>query len=144
MKYELNPKTIFLCILTATVSIAIMMLLQMIHIDKSENTLYACPSSVPIAALRVALYYNKTGRSPCGFGKPAAFHDDGTLLPRKTKEIAYKRMAIYPKIKGLNRGARRLIVGSDNHFYYTADHYQSVIAISNTCLKMFAKHARDY
>lgn len=44
--------------------------------------------------------------------------------------IEYKEWDVHPKVKGQNRGAERLITGSDHSAYYTPDHYQTFIKIN--------------
>jgi ribonuclease T1 len=44
--------------------------------------------------------------------------------------IKYQEWDVHPKIKGKNRGAERLITGSDHSAYYTRDHYQTFIKIN--------------
>ena len=44
--------------------------------------------------------------------------------------IEYHEWDVHPKIKGQNRGAERLITGSDHSAYYTSDHYQTFIKIN--------------
>lgn len=44
-------------------------------------------------------------------------------------KITYKEWDVHPKVKGQNRGAERLITGSDHSAYYTLDHYQTFIKI---------------
>jgi guanyl-specific ribonuclease Sa len=39
--------------------------------------------------------------------------------------IAYKEYDVNPYQKGVNRGAERVVIGSDGSKYYTNDHYKS-------------------
>jgi len=52
--------------------------------------------------------------------------DDGEILPRldsSGRPIRYREWDVNPKVPGRNRGAERLITGSDGRVYYTKDHY---------------------
>ena len=54
-------------------------------------------------------------------------------MPRKDangKKIKYKEWDVHKKVKGKNRGAERLVTGSDGRAYYTDDHYGSFIQIN--------------
>jgi len=37
--------------------------------------------------------------------------------------VTYKEYDINPKIPGKNRGAERIVIGSDGSVWYTSDHY---------------------
>jgi guanyl-specific ribonuclease Sa len=43
--------------------------------------------------------------------------------------IRYQEWDVHPKVQGQNRGAERLITGSDHSAYYTQDHYKTFIKI---------------
>jgi guanyl-specific ribonuclease Sa len=50
------------------------------------------------------------------------------VLPRvdaSGRPIRYQEWDVNPKIPGRNRGAERLITGSDGRAYYTRDHYRT-------------------
>ena len=50
----------------------------------------------------------------------------GEIQPKADKSgnpISYKEYDINPKIKGVNRGNERIVVGSDGKSYYTSNHY---------------------
>jgi guanyl-specific ribonuclease Sa len=52
--------------------------------------------------------------------------DDGEVLPRtdaQGRPIRYREWDVNRKVPGRNRGAERLITGSDGRAYYTDDHY---------------------
>lgn len=57
-----------------------------------------------------------------------SFENDGRgeVLPKATgtgDPITYKEYNINPLVPGVNRGAERLVLGSDGSAYYTANHY---------------------
>ena len=69
-------------------------------------------------------------------GGPFPFDRDGIvfgnrerLLPQKPYGYYHEYTVITPH--ATNRGARRIISGATNEYYYTADHYQSFQRITN-------------
>ena len=54
------------------------------------------------------------------------------MLDRTDSEgnaITYKEYDVNLFVKGVNRGAERLVVGSDGRTYYTDDHYTTFVLI---------------
>jgi guanyl-specific ribonuclease Sa len=54
------------------------------------------------------------------------------LLPRydsRRKRIEYREWDVRPKAEGRNRGAERLVTGSDGRAWYSADHYRSFLEV---------------
>ena len=52
----------------------------------------------------------------------------GQVLPRQDavgNPIIYKEYDINPYQRGVNRGAERIVIGSDGRAYYTSDHYST-------------------
>ena len=52
--------------------------------------------------------------------------DGGAVLPRsddRGRPIRYREWDVNKKVQGRNRGAERLVTGSDGRVYYTNDHY---------------------
>jgi guanyl-specific ribonuclease Sa len=50
----------------------------------------------------------------------------GQVLPKTDaagKPITYREWDVNPYQKGVNRGAERVVTGSDGKSYYTNDHY---------------------
>ncbi len=43
--------------------------------------------------------------------------------------ITYQEWDVNRKVSGVNRGAERLITGSDGSAYYTSDHYRTFTKI---------------
>jgi guanyl-specific ribonuclease Sa len=71
-------------------------------------------------------------KAPAGYEGGRAFHNEGHAgeqrLPQKDKEgntISYQEWDVNPKVEGVNRGAERLVTGSDGSAYYTSDHYRT-------------------
>ncbi|MBB5636991.1 ribonuclease T1 [Pedobacter cryoconitis] len=75
---------------------------------------------VPQKAYTVADYVAKNGRAPQGYVGGTVFQNREGLLPQGT---AYKEYDVNPKVNGQNRGAERIVLGSDGSRYYTGDHY---------------------
>ena len=74
----------------------------------------------------------ETGRAPKGFKGGSTFANDGRgggqVLPKKDaagNPITYKEWDVNPYRKGVNRGAERIVTGSDGSAYYTNDHYKT-------------------
>jgi guanyl-specific ribonuclease Sa len=70
------------------------------------------------------------GSAPAGYkgNKPFANdgRDGGQVLPKTDgagKPITYKEYDVNPFKPGVNRGAERVVVGSDGKAYYTDNHY---------------------
>ena len=98
---------------------------------KSSKTYQASQNDVPQKALEVLAYIRKYSEAPDGYVGGRTFQNRERLLPQKDEfgeKINYREWDIYPKIKGRNRGAERL-VSSDESAYYTGDHYRSFIKI---------------
>ena len=69
-----------------------------------------------------------TGNAPEGYVGGRNFKNREGLLPNIDKNgnsITYREWDVNPKIPGQNRGAERLITGSDGSAWKTTDHYQS-------------------
>ena len=45
------------------------------------------------------------------------------------KPITYREWDVNPSQPGVNRGAERLVTGSDGSAWYTSDHYQTFTRI---------------
>jgi guanyl-specific ribonuclease Sa len=76
------------------------------------------------------------GQPPPGYKGGGQFMNDGRsggqTLPKANasgKPITYKEYDVNPYQPGVNRGAERLVVGSDGKAYYTTDHYKTFTAI---------------
>lgn len=72
----------------------------------------------------------QTGAAPAGYKGGSTFANDGRaagqVLPKNGPgggSITYKEWDVNPYTKGVNRGAERLVTGSDGSVYYTNDHY---------------------
>ena len=89
-------------------------------------------AGVPAKATTTLAYIDAHHRAPDGFVGGTTYQNDGRgggqSLPRKdgrAASIAYREWDVNRHEQGVNRGAERLITGSDGSAYYTADHYQT-------------------
>lgn len=88
--------------------------------------------SIPSYVYEVFHYIQLYQKPPIGYVGGRSFQNRERLLPLHTNsriKILYKEWDVHPKIQGKNRGAERLITGSDSSAYYTKDHYQSFISL---------------
>ncbi|QNK64499.1 hypothetical protein H7F33_08480 [Pedobacter sp. PAMC26386] len=90
-----------------------------INTTKSTNA-KAVAATVPQKAYTVADYVAKNGKAPQGYVGGTVFQNREGLLPGG---VAYKEYDVNPKVSGQNRGAERIVIGSDGSRYYTGDHY---------------------
>lgn len=94
---------------------------------KSNNS-----KEIPQQAINVLKFVRENNRPLNGYVGGRKFGNYESLLPKKDKynqNINYREWDIYPKIEGKNRGAERLVTGSDKKVYYTKNHYQSFVEI---------------
>jgi RHS repeat-associated protein len=89
---------------------------------------------IPQAAIETAEHVAQTGSAPPGKVGGRVFANDGRgggrVLPRVGNDgsaITYREFDVHPRIPGVNRGAERVVVGSDGRSWYTSNHYQSFL-----------------
>ncbi len=83
---------------------------------------------IPEYVLVVLRYIRSNGRAPDGYVGGRRFQNREkklSLYDSQGKPLRYQEWDVHPKVSGRNRGAERLITGSDNSAWYTADHYNS-------------------
>ena len=71
---------------------------------------------------------NHDGEAPAGFRGGRQFKNYKKILPITGKDgnaIIYKEYDVNMFVKGVDRGAERLVMGSDGRAYKTVDHYTS-------------------
>lgn len=69
-----------------------------------------------------------TGKAPEGYVGGRTFENREKRLPRASPQgqpVRYREWDVHPKVQGVNRGAERLVTGSDQSAWYTKDHYRS-------------------
>ncbi|MFL5342761.1 MAG: ribonuclease domain-containing protein [Gemmataceae bacterium] len=77
-------------------------------------------------------YIDEHHHAPDRYEGGRTFHNAGRDGERELpatdaggKVIRYQEWDVNPKEPGVNRGAERLVTGSDGSAYYTADHYRT-------------------
>lgn len=91
--------------------------------------------AIPQKVYTVLRYIRTHHQAMNGYEGGRKFSNREQLLPRRDKvgnPIQYQEWDVNPKVKGQNRGAERLVTGSDGSAWYTNDHYQSFIPISSS------------
>ncbi len=88
--------------------------------------------AIPEKVLKVLRHIDEYGRAPEGYEGGRVFHNGGgngeQALPRRDANgnaISYREWDVNPHRPGVNRGAERLVTGSDHSAYYTRDHYRT-------------------
>lgn len=95
----------------------------------------AAPSAtvdVPQKVLDVLDYVDKHGEPMQGYEGGRNFGNFEKLLPQsddKGRRIKYREWDVNPLRPGVNRGADRMVTGSDGAAYYTSDHYKTFTRI---------------
>jgi guanyl-specific ribonuclease Sa len=90
------------------------------------------PVGIPQNAVDTLNQIERTGTAPQGFKGGEIFNNRGRLLPEadaQGRPIRYRKWDVKPYIPRVNRGAQRLVTGSDGSAYYTGDHYRSFVKI---------------
>jgi guanyl-specific ribonuclease Sa len=85
---------------------------------------------IPVHAREALGYIRKHGYAPPGFVGGRVFGNYEGQLPRydaRRKRIEYREWDVRARAEGRNRGAERLVTGSDGRAWYTADHYRTFI-----------------
>ncbi len=90
-------------------------------------------TTVPSEAITVVEFaQSHDGAAQPGYVGSRTFANDGRgggeVLPQTAADgsaIVYKEYDIHPRQKGVNRGAERVVLGSDGSSYYTSDHYRT-------------------
>lgn len=98
----------------------------------SSNSGNSSHAKVPDYALDVLRYIRRNGEAPAGFTGGREFVNREKKLPAKdaqNKRIRYSEWDVHKKIQGKNRGAERLVTGSDHSAWYSKDHYKTFMKI---------------
>ena len=101
--------------------------------SRAEESKEGAPEKV----LTVLKYVEEHHEAPAGYEGGREFHNSGgregeEALPRRDgrgRPITYQEWDVNRKVAGVNRGAERLITGSDGSAYYTSDHYRTFTKI---------------
>jgi guanyl-specific ribonuclease Sa len=87
---------------------------------------------IPAEARRTLAYIRAHDAAPPGYVGGRRFGNYERVLPARDAQgraIEYREWDIQPKVPGRNRGAQRLVTGSDGRAWYTADHYATFTEI---------------
>jgi guanyl-specific ribonuclease Sa len=93
--------------------------------DRKEPSL---PRGVPAKVARVLHHVDEHDAPPPGYQGGRHFGNFEGNLPKKDRRsrfIKYREWDVNPRVEGKNRGAERLVTGSDGSAWYTADHYRT-------------------
>lgn len=88
----------------------------------------AKPSGIPEKVLKVLKHVDEEQTAPKGYEGGRNFLNLERLLPQKDSQgnrLKYREWDVNPLRPGVNRGAERLVTGSDGSAFYTDDHYRS-------------------
>lgn len=87
---------------------------------------------IPEKVYRVLQYVKENGEAMPGYVGGRTFQNRERRLAIKDnvgKKIKYQEWDVNPKKGGVNRGAERLVTGSDNRAWYTNNHYQTFVEV---------------
>jgi ribonuclease T1 len=92
----------------------------------------AANTAIPAKVYKVLEYVKKNNESPVGYVGGRVFQNRERVLASKDasgSKIKYQEWDVNPKKQGKNRGAERLITGSDGRAWYTENHYQTFVEV---------------
>jgi guanyl-specific ribonuclease Sa len=92
----------------------------------------ASNGAIPQKVYEVLQYIKANGTAKEGYVGGRTFTNREKILPKTTdngQAISYQEWDVNPKRQGQNRGAERIVTGSDNRSWYTSDHYKSFTQI---------------
>ena len=84
-------------------------------------------ASVPVEARRVLAYVRAHHEPPPDYAGGRRFGNYERALPQTDANgarITYQEWDVHPHRDHVNRGAERIVTGSDGRAWYTGDHYQ--------------------
>lgn len=88
--------------------------------------------TIPAKVRVVLAYVREHNRAPAGYVGGRKFGNYENLLPKTSPQgqrIQYREWDVNPKKENQNRGAQRLVTGSDDRAWYTRDHYNSFVEV---------------
>ncbi len=94
---------------------------------KASKSLFSSAKVVPSHARTIAQTVMRTGKTLQGYVSKN-FENREKKLPQldpNRKPITYKEYDVHPHVRGVDRGAERVVIGSDGRRYYTSDHYKT-------------------
>lgn len=88
--------------------------------------------AIPPKVREVLAYIRAHDRAPANYVGGRKFGNYENHLPKTTPQgqrIQYREWDVNPKRENQNRGAERLVTGSDDRAWYTRDHYNSFVEV---------------
>jgi dienelactone hydrolase len=88
----------------------------------------AGPAGVPAKVMTVLKHVDDQGEAPKGYEGGRNFGNFEGHLPKRDadgRSVKYREWDVNPLEAGVNRGAERLVTGSDGSAYYSDDHYRT-------------------
>lgn len=98
------------------------------------QTLARKPASIPVIAITQLPAEAKVTIRLIQQGGPFPYRKDGTTFGNREQRLPFKPYGYYreytvPTPGSRDRGARRMITGQSQEFYYTGNHYQSFVRV---------------
>ncbi len=92
------------------------------------------PAPIPVIAITQIPAEAKTTIRLIQQGGPFPYRKDGTIFGNRERRLPFKPYGYYreytvPTPGSFDRGARRIITGQSQEFYYTSDHYQNFVRV---------------
>ena len=91
-------------------------------------------AGIPQKVYEVLKYIRANHKAMNRYVGGRVFTNRENIVPQmdsKGNPITYQEWDVNPHQKGVNRGAERLITGSDSSAYYTPNHYESFITVKD-------------
>ncbi|HJV21324.1 MAG TPA: ribonuclease domain-containing protein [Holophagaceae bacterium] len=85
-------------------------------------------ADIPEQARKVLAHVRAHGEAPPGIQGGRRFGNYEHRLPERDAQgraLRYQEWDLWPKTRGRNRGAERLVTGTDGRAWYTGDHYRT-------------------
>lgn len=87
---------------------------------------------IPSKVYDVLEYVKENGKAKSGYVGGRTFQNREKRLPKQDdqgQKIKYQEWDVNRKVQGKNRGAERMVTGSDGRSWYTSDHYKTFTEI---------------
>ncbi|MBK6860512.1 MAG: ribonuclease [Saprospiraceae bacterium] len=103
------------------------------NVSKEDGLKATKEAAIPSYVIETLNYILKYDKAPKGYVGGRIYFNRNKVLPQKDasqRNIQYREWDVHPKQPGKNRGAERLVTGSDLSAYFTKDHYNNFIKIN--------------